>query len=417
MSAVASAAPHRLGGLLRLELATLLSGTGNGVALVALPWLILERTGSASAAGLVGGAAALPMFLSSVFSGTLVDAVGRRRMAMVSDALSCVAVALIPLLDVVGALTVVTLVALAMLGAAFDPAGTTARETMLPAAARQAGWTLDRANGVHEAVWGVAFLVGPGVGGVLIAALGAVDTLLVTAVGFALSVGLLATLRLPGAGRPAAHERPASLWHGTVEGLRFLWREPLLRTMGVLTTLVLALYLPIEAVILPYYFEGQDQPARLGVLVMAMSAGGVLGALGYGALGERLPRRLVFVCALAGTGVAVLGLALLPPFWAMLVCAFGVGLLYGPVGPLLNYAMQTRTPERLRGRVMGTITSLGYAAGSLGFLVIGPLVEGVGLQATFVGLAVALLLATLAAIPARSLRLLDRSASTIQRGT
>jgi MFS family permease len=415
MSAVA--ASRHPGGLVRLELATLLSGTGNGVALVALPWLILERTGSASAAGVVGGAAALPMFLSSVFSGTLVDAVGRRRMAILSDAASCLAVAAIPLLDLVGGLTVVTLVLLAMLGAAFDPAGTTARETMLPAAARRAGWTLDRANGVHEAVWGVAFLVGPGIGGVLIATLGAVDTLLVTAVGFALSVALLLTLRLPGAGRPADHERPASIWHGTVEGLRFLWREPLLRAMGILTTLVLALYLPIEAVILPYFFQGQDQPARLGVLVMAMSAGGVIGALAYGAIGYRVGRRLTFVCALAGTGIAILGLALLPPFGVMVALAFAVGLLYGPVNPLLNYAMQTRTPERLRGRVMGTITSFGFAAGSLGFLVIGPLVQTVGLQPTFIGLAVLLLLATLAAVPARSLRLLDRSASTIERAT
>src|SRR4051794_4692236 len=232
MSAIA--ASRRPGGLIRLELATLLSGTGNGVSLVALPWLILERTGSATAAGVVGAAAALPMFVSSVFSGTLVDVVGRRRMAVVSDGASCLAVAAIPLLDVVGGLTVLTLVLLAMLGAAFDPAGFTARETMLPAAAQRAGWTLDRANGVHEGVWGVAFLAGPGIGGVLIATIGAVDTLLVTAGGFAGSVLLLATLRLPGAGRPAAHERPASIWQGTREGLSFLWHEPLLREMGVL---------------------------------------------------------------------------------------------------------------------------------------------------------------------------------------
>jgi MFS family permease len=150
---------------------------------------------------------------------------------------------------------------------------------------------------------------------------------------------------------------------------------------------------------------------------MAMSAGGVIGALAYGAIGYRVGRRLTFVCALAGTGIAILGLALLPPFGVMVALAFAVGLLYGPVNPLLNYAMQTRTPERLRGRVMGTITSFGFAAGSLGFLVIGPLVQTVGLQPTFIGLAVLLLLATLAAVPARSLRLLDRSASTIERAT
>jgi len=78
-----------------LESATLLSGTGtgtgNGVATVALPWLILERTGSATAAGLVAAGTTLPLLLSSLFSGTVVDLVGlvgRRRVSLVSDLLS-----------------------------------------------------------------------------------------------------------------------------------------------------------------------------------------------------------------------------------------------------------------------------------------------------------------------------------------
>ena len=81
------------------------------------------------------------------------------------------------------------------------------------------------------------------------------------------------------------------------------------------------------------------------------------------------------------------------------------------MNPLLNYAMQTRTPERLRGRVMGTVTSVGFAAGSLGFLVIGPLVQSVGLKPTFIGLAIVLLLAALASIPARALHKLDAPVS------
>jgi MFS family permease len=399
---------HGISGLLRLELATLLSGIGNGVALVALPWLILERTGSATAAGVVGAAAGLPMFVSSIFSGTLVDVVGRRRMAVISDVCSAAAVAAIPLIDELGGLTLGVLVALAMLGAVFDPAGFTARETMLPAAAARAGWTLDRVNGVHEAVWGAAFLIGPGVGGVMIAVAGAVGTLWITAAGFAASAVLLATLRLPGAGRPVGRERPAGIWRGTREGLVFLWNEPVLRAMGILTTLVLALYLPIEAVVLPVYFEREDAPERLGLLVMAMGAGGVAGALAYGALGARVSRRGAFVCALALSGLALVGLALLPPFGVMLVLALAFGLFYGPVGPLLNYAMQTRTPERLRGRVVGTLTSVGFAAGSLGFLVIGPLVQFAGLQPTFLALAGCVLAVTLASLLVASLHALDR---------
>ncbi len=64
------------------------------------------------------------------------------------------------------------LAALAALGAFFDPAGMTARETMLPEAASRAGWTLDHANSVYEAVFNLSYIVGPGIGGLLIATLG-----------------------------------------------------------------------------------------------------------------------------------------------------------------------------------------------------------------------------------------------------
>ena len=62
--------------LVLLEAATLLSGAGNGAALVLLPWIALERTGEASAAGLLAAATALPLLVSSLLSGTIVDRLG-----------------------------------------------------------------------------------------------------------------------------------------------------------------------------------------------------------------------------------------------------------------------------------------------------------------------------------------------------
>jgi MFS family permease len=122
--------------LLLVEAATLISGTGNGISLVALPWLVLELTGRATAAGIVATAMALPLVASSVFSGTVVDLLGRRATSMASDAASALAVAAIPVVALSGGLTVPVVAALAALGAVFDPAGVTARESMLPDAAR-----------------------------------------------------------------------------------------------------------------------------------------------------------------------------------------------------------------------------------------------------------------------------------------
>ncbi|MER7330848.1 MULTISPECIES: MFS transporter [unclassified Micromonospora] len=397
--------PRRRTPLLLVEAATLLSGIGNGVATVALPWLVLERTGSATAAGLVAAATALPLLLSSLVSGTVVDLLGRRRTALVSDALSAASVAAIPVVDALLGLNVGWIVVLAALGAVFDPAGLTARETLLPAAAQAAGWRIERANGVHEAVWGLAFLIGPGVGGVLIAAIGPGSTLWVTAAGFALAVALVAAVRLPGAGRP--ERPPAGLWRGTAEGLRFVWRDRLLRTIALITMVLVALYLPVEGVLLPAWFVAQGEPARLGAILMAMSAGAVVGALASGTAGRRIRRRTMMVIALVVTGAALVGLAALPPYPAMLGFAAVIGLAYGPVNPLANYAMQTRTPERLRGRVVGVMTSFTYAAGPAGYLLAGPLVEWLGLRPAFLLLAGALLVAALVAAPLPVLRALD----------
>jgi MFS family permease len=398
---------RRLMPLLLLESATLLSGTGNGIATVALPWLILERTGSSTAAGLVGAATAIPLLLSSLFAGALVDIIGRRRVAVVSDVTSSVAVAAIPLVDVTVGLTVPVLIALAVLGALFDPVGLAGRETMLPAAGRVAGWQLERVNGVHEAVWGLAFLLGPGIGGVLIGLIGAATTLWVTAAGFALSALLIAAHRWSSG---AAGDHGGSV-HGVVssarEGLAFVWRDRLLRSCGLIVTLLVAVYLPIEGLVLPVYFQQLGEPARLGLLIMAMSGGGVVGALAYGALHARLRRRTMFLLAIVGTAALLLGLATLPDYGVMVVLSVGIGLLYGPVNPLLNYAMQTRSPEQMRGRVVGVLTSLGYAVGPLGYLLAGPLIEWLGIRTAFLVLSGSLVLLALLAVALPSLGAFD----------
>lgn len=408
---------RRWGPLALLEAATLLSGTGNGVAFVALPWLVLERTDSATAAGVLAAATALPLLLSSLFSGTVVDLVGRRRVSLVSDGLSAASVLAIPLIDATTGLSVPVLVGLAVLGAVFDPAGITAREAMLPAAARAARVPLERANGLHESVWGMAYLVGPGVGGLLVAVVGATGALWTTAVGFTLSILLVLCLRLEGSGRPAHPQRPRGLWRGTAEGLGFVWRDAPLRAVALLSVALVGAYLPIEGVLLPVHFQAQGAPERMGLLIAAMSGGGIAGALAYGAWGERLPKRPVLVGALVTTALAVLGMAVLPPYPVMVVFGGLVGCCYGPVAPIVNTALQQRTPEHLRGRAVGVLASTEYAAGPLGYLAAGPLVEWLGLRPTFLAIALTVLVVALCAIPLRALRRLDADVAPAVVGT
>ena len=201
-----------------------------------------------------------------MIAGTVVDIIGRRRP---SARTSCpgIAAAAIPLVAAIGDLTAAWILGLAMLGAVFDPAGFTARETMLPEAAARAGWRLDRVNGIHEAIFGVSFIIGPGLGGLMIAWFGPLSP-----VGHGRGVRRRrAPDRLhPWASRrwrPSSHDAMAAGWRGTTEGFVFVWRDPALRSVAVLSCAIVAAYLPFESVIFPVYFEAQGEPERLGLIV------------------------------------------------------------------------------------------------------------------------------------------------------
>jgi H+ antiporter protein len=399
------------GPLYTILFAALLAGAGNGITIVAFPWLVLQRNGSALDASIVAMAGTIPLLVATLIAGAAVDYLGRKRVSMISDALSALSVAAVPVLALtfgVHVVNVAVLAGLAALGALFDPAGMTARETMLPEAAQRAGWTLDHANSVYEAVFNLSYIVGPGMGGLMIATLGGVNTMWVTAGAFVLSILAISTLRLEGAGTPNRNALPEGVWAGVVEGLRFVWNNKVLRTLAIVDLAATGLYMPMESVLFPKYFTDRNQPAQLGWVLMALSVGGLVGALGYAVLSKYSRRRTIMLTAVLTLGVAMTIIAFLPPLPLILVLCAIVGFVYGPIAPIYNYVMQTRAPQHLRGRVVGVMGSLAYAAGPLGLVLAGPLADAAGLHATFLALALPMLLLGVVAVFLPALRDLDR---------
>ncbi|MDX1887291.1 MFS transporter [Mycolicibacterium sp. 120270] len=400
----------RRGPLFVILFGALMAGAGNGISIVAFPWLVLQRTGSALDASIVAMAGTIPLLVATLIAGAAVDYLGRKRVSMISDALSALSVAAVPVLALTfgaQAVNVGVLAGLAALGALFDPAGMTARETMLPEAAQRAGWTLDHANSVYEAVFNLAYIVGPGVGGLLIATLGGVNTMWVTAAAFILSICAIATLQLEGAGTPDRGVLPEGVWAGVVEGLRFVWHNKVLRTLAIVDLAATGLYMPMESVLFPKYFTDRNEPAQLGWVLMALSIGGLVGALSYAVLSKYSRRRTVMLTAVLTLGVAMTVIAFLPPLPLILVLCAVVGFVYGPIAPIYNYVMQTRAPQHLRGRVVGVMGSLAYAAGPLGLIVAGPLADAAGLHATFLALSLPMLLLGIVSVFLPALRELD----------
>src|SRR6201990_1154667 len=408
------------GPLFVILFAALMAGAGNGISIVAFPWLVLQRNGSALDASIVAMAGTIPLLVATLIAGASVDYLGRKRVSMISDALSAASVAAVPVLALtlgVHVHNVAVLAALAALGALFDPAGMTARETMLPEAATRAGWTLDHANSVYEAVCNLSYIVGPGLGGLLIATLGGVNTMWVTASAFVLSIVAISTLRLEGAGTPDANALPEGIWAGIVEGLRFVWNHKVLRTLAIVDLAATGLYMPMESVLFTKYFTDRNEPAQLGWVVtarrvggvlMARSGGGLVGAVGYAVLSKYAGRRTVMLTAVLTLGVAMTIIAFLPPLPVLLVLCAVVGFVYGPIAPIYNYVMQTSAPQHLRGRVVGVMGSLAYAAGPLGLILAGPLADAAGLHATFLAVSLPMLVLGLVAVFLPALRELDR---------
>ena len=405
------------GPLFTIFFAALMAGAGNGITIVAFPWLVLQRNGSALDASIVAMAGTIPLLVATLIAGAAVDYLGRKRVSMISDALSALSVAAVPVLVLtfgVHVVNVAVLAGLAALGALFDPAGMTARETMLPEAAARVGWTLDRANSVYEAVFNLSYIVGPGVGGLMIATIGGVNTMWVTAGAFVLSILAISTLRLEGAGTPNRNALPEGVWEGVVEGLRFVWNNKVLRTLAIVDLAATGLYMPMESVLFPKYFTDRNEPAQLGWALMALSVGGLVGALSYAVLSKYSKRRTVMLTAVLTLGVAMTIIAFLPPLPLILVLCAIVGFVYGPIAPIYNYVMQTRAPQHLRGRVVGVMGSLAYAAGPLGLVLAGPLADAAGLHATFLALSLPMLVLGVVAVFLSGLRELDREPAVEQ---
>jgi MFS family permease len=140
-----------------------------------------------------------------------------------------------------------------------------------------------------------------------------------------------------------------------MEGLRFVWNNKVLRTLAFVDLAATGLYMPMESVLFPKYFTDRNEPAHLGWVLMALSIGGLIGALGYALLSKYASKRAVMLTAVLTLGVAMTIIAFLPPLPLILVLCAVVGLVYGPIAPIYNYVMQTRAPQRLRGRVVGVM--------------------------------------------------------------
>jgi MFS family permease len=240
-----------------LQIANLLSGIGNGAVMVIIPWLVLERTDSAAAAGLVAAVSTLPALVVVPAVGVAIDRFGRKPMSVISDLASAVSVIAFPVVGWLVGLDLFWILILAVLGASLDPAGYTARKSLIVDAARAGKVRLETLNGVHEALFAAGWTLGPLVGAGLIATLGAEQGMWVPGALFVIAAACIAAMKVSDAGQAALeHADVVTGLAGLTRGVIALWQDKALRTLTIAIMVLAGVYLPIESVILPVYFEG-----------------------------------------------------------------------------------------------------------------------------------------------------------------
>ena len=360
-----------------VELSNITSVIAGSMVFIALPWLALEITGSAAMAGAVVALTAIPGLFLSPILGTIVDRIGRKVSAIISEGLSAVAILLIPVVHSFVEIGFVLLVVLATARAIVNPAASTARKSIIPDIAGPARISLERANSIHEAVFATGFAIGPAVGAAFIALIGPYDVFIVVAVFSALSsisAMLINTVEHRGDGV----SETGSLLRDTALGIKTISQTPAV-LIGMSFVLTLAMiYLPTEMVILPAHFNALDYATGLGIL--------------FETLQKYLSYSTILKFGFIGLGFSVLVMSFVPPMPILLAAGAVLGFSWGPLMPMLNTVVQRVIPESMRGRVFGIEMTIWSAGPMLTAVGVGLAVDAVGVQPVYLFLAILVLL-------------------------
>jgi predicted MFS family arabinose efflux permease len=356
------------------------ASAGNSAVHIAIPWLVLEITGSSANAGVVLGISGFSVIFTAPIIGGLIAVLGARPVSIWADIISAASVLLFPIVGTLFGLNLASLLIIAIAGALFDPAGATARKSLIQAVAERDGLSLTKFNGTYEAAATIGTVIGPTGAALAISFVGINTTFYLIAIVFVLASCLAFFIPVV-----TSHIRTkqsfsvGNVFRETRIGMNALWRDkPLLSLVG-LYTLLTAIYMPVESIVLSRYFRDLNEPRTLGFVLSAMSVGIVIGALQFHrAIRTFSPGNLVII-SMTLIGAVVCAMAFLPNAIIFIGLGLALGLAFGPVSPMTNYLVQKRMPQHLHGPVFGTQFSLMYLATPAGTLALGLIVQSVSI--------------------------------------
>ena len=343
-----------------------LSALGDAFAMLAMPLLVLQATGSVAQMGLVTGTMGAASLMSGILAGPRVDRRDRRRLMILCDTLRVIVYALIPLGWWIAGPQVWLIYITAALGSPFGMVFGVAYITAVPNLVDKDQIT--EANGRLQTTGGISFVAGPILAGIVIARFDASTAIGIDALSFAVSAISLTLIRLRRVVVASVTAGSRSLpLSELLAGVRFLFHHPLLRTvtivMGVMNLVTMG---GMDLFVFRLRHDLHQSAGTVGLVFGMASIGAILAGLLTPMARRKLGYGACWIGGLAGTGLAFVAFALTTSI-PLIIALSILFLLVNTVMMVTNMSLrQEITPDYLLGRVTAAFWTLAGIASPVG---------------------------------------------------
>lgn len=342
---------------------------GTWITRIATSWLVYRLTGSAFLLGLVGFCGQIPTLILTPFSGVLIDRWNRHTVLVVTQVLSMLQSLALAVLAFAGIITVTEILILQLVQGCINAFDTPARQAFVVEMVEDRSH-LSNAIALNSTMVNASRIIGPSIGGVLIALAGEGWCFMLDAISYIAVIASLLAMRLTVAKR---EPRTTRVFEEMRTGLRYIMGSLPIRTALTLLAIVSMMSMPYTVLMPAIATQTLHGGAHtLGFLMTASGVGALVGALYLASRLSVVGLEDVSAAATVCFGLGLIGFALSRVLWLSLAILPIVGAGFMVQMASINTIIQTLVEERLRGRVMAF-----YVMAFLGTAPIGSLLAGI----------------------------------------
>ena len=341
---------------------------GDQFYLVALPWLVLQQTGSAVAMGAIMMAGAIPRALLMLMGGAVSDRMSARKIMMATATARTICVTVIGVLVWLRVLRTWELYALAFTFGVADAFAAPAQTAYMPSLLKRE--QLVAASSVSQSTGQLTTILGPVPAGFVIQTLGVAWAFFADAISFLFIIGALWKLPDP----PKSQTARKAMWHSIAEGIAFVGEDVPLRSLMLLATIMNFCIAGPVSIGLAYLTKTRfGSPAAYGIVISAVAAGSLLGAVLAGVW--KIRRRGVMILLVSVVlGLCLGSIGLMGKVWSVASVLLVMGVAAGMVNVHIGAWAMQRIDAAVRGRVASVLMLATYGITPISLAVAGFLV-------------------------------------------